>query len=129
METASVQPAVLDYAEKNGVDLIALTTHGRGGAARLIVGSVADKVVRGAQVPVLLYRHEEDAGVDDVSRDGTLVAISHSEHGDSRHPAVRLLALDGTPVADLWDGEGRGLEVLGFCPVPGDPRAPAGCPA
>ena len=55
-EQAFAAPAILDYAEKNGVDLIALTTHGRGGAARLIVGSVADKVVRGARVPVLLYR-------------------------------------------------------------------------
>ena len=48
--------AILDYAERNQNDLIAMTTHGRGGAIRLMLGSVADKVTRGAEVPVLLYR-------------------------------------------------------------------------
>ena len=52
--------AVLDYAHTNGFDLIALTTHGRGGAARLLLGSVADKIVRGAEVPVLLFRPPAD---------------------------------------------------------------------
>jgi nucleotide-binding universal stress UspA family protein len=39
----------------NGYDLIALTTRGRGGLKRLLLGSVADKVVRGTSVPVLVY--------------------------------------------------------------------------
>lgn len=39
-----------------GADLIVLTTHGRGGLGRVVLGSVADKVVRGAASPVLLYR-------------------------------------------------------------------------
>jgi dienelactone hydrolase len=73
--------------------------------------------------PRLVYEHSRDAGVGALSEDGTLLAIVHSEHGDSRHPAVRVLRLsDGSPVADLWDGQGRGLEVLGFSPLPGDPR-------
>jgi starvation-inducible DNA-binding protein len=38
------------------VDLIALATHGRGGLRRLLVGSVADKVLRGSTTPVLVYR-------------------------------------------------------------------------
>jgi nucleotide-binding universal stress UspA family protein len=38
------------------VDLIAMETHGRGGLARFFLGSVADKVLRGAQVPLLLCR-------------------------------------------------------------------------
>ena len=36
--------------------LIAMETHGRRGLSRMIVGSVADKIVRGAEVPVLLHR-------------------------------------------------------------------------
>ena len=48
--------AILDWAAGNGVDLIAVATHGRGGWSRVALGSVADKVMRGAQVPVLLYR-------------------------------------------------------------------------
>ena len=37
-----------------GASLIAMTSHGRGATARLLIGSVADKVVRGATVPVLV---------------------------------------------------------------------------
>jgi nucleotide-binding universal stress UspA family protein len=52
------QPAVAILRQSlgppNGV--IALATHGRGGLSRTLLGSVADKVVRGATVPVLVYR-------------------------------------------------------------------------
>ena len=48
--------AILDDASSNGADLIALATHGRGGLKRWLVGSVADKVVRGRYTPVLVYR-------------------------------------------------------------------------
>lgn len=48
--------AIMDYAREQSADLIALSTHGRGGLARLLLGSVADKVVRGADVPILLQR-------------------------------------------------------------------------
>jgi len=53
-----VHPAdgILDYVEENPVDIIAMATHGRGGVARLVLGSVADKVIRGGNVPVLLHR-------------------------------------------------------------------------
>ena len=48
--------AILADAGANGIDLIALETRGRSGLAKLLLGSVADKVVRGATVPVLLRR-------------------------------------------------------------------------
>ena len=48
--------AILDDASVNGADLIALATHGRGGLKRLLLGSVADKVLRGADRAVLVYR-------------------------------------------------------------------------
>jgi nucleotide-binding universal stress UspA family protein len=48
--------AILHEAEKVKAGLIALETHGRRGLARLILGSVADKVIRGAHVPVLVHR-------------------------------------------------------------------------
>ena len=47
--------AILHHAQPP-VDLIALETHGRRGLARLFLGSVADKVIRGAHVPVLVHR-------------------------------------------------------------------------
>ena len=48
--------AILDYVYDHNVDLVAMATHGRSGVARMLLGSVADKVVRGAGVPVLLRR-------------------------------------------------------------------------
>jgi nucleotide-binding universal stress UspA family protein len=48
--------AILSCAEEVGADLIAMETHGRGGLTQLLMGSVADKVVRAAPVPVLLHR-------------------------------------------------------------------------
>ena len=45
-----------DYAEKNGVDLILIATHGRSGVSRWAWGSVADRVLRSACVPVLMVR-------------------------------------------------------------------------
>jgi nucleotide-binding universal stress UspA family protein len=47
---------ILDYAREHLVDLIALATHGRIGGARLVLGRVADKIVRGAGVPLRLHR-------------------------------------------------------------------------
>ncbi|ONF63771.1 prolyl oligopeptidase family serine peptidase [Amycolatopsis keratiniphila] len=69
------------------------------------------------------YKHEDDAGIASLSRDESLLAISHSEHGDSRHPALRVLSTDGfTTIADKWDGEGKGLGALEYSPVAGDQR-------
>ena len=51
------QPAagILEEARKMGVDCIALATHGRGGLKRLLLGSVADKVLRSATLPLLVF--------------------------------------------------------------------------
>ncbi|MCS6849086.1 MAG: universal stress protein [Anaerolineae bacterium] len=48
--------AILDMAERRGVDLIAMATHGYGGIRRFLIGSVADRIVRHAHAPVLLVR-------------------------------------------------------------------------
>jgi nucleotide-binding universal stress UspA family protein len=48
--------AILDVVRTRGLDLVALETHGRRGLNRLLLGSVADKVVRGASTPVLVDR-------------------------------------------------------------------------
>lgn len=69
------------------------------------------------------YTSKHNAGVAALSRDERLLAIGHSEHGDSRHPALRVLATsDGHPVTEKWDGAGKGLNALDFSPVDGDAR-------
>lgn len=49
---------ILEYAEKNGIDLIIMSTHGRSGPSRWAFGSVTDKVVRSSNVPVLVIAPE-----------------------------------------------------------------------
>src|SRR5262249_17528180 len=48
--------AILNEATTGQMNVIALQTHGRRGLARVLLGSVADKVVRGATIPVLVFR-------------------------------------------------------------------------
>ena len=48
--------AILVYADQHGVDLVVIATHGRSGWKRWVLGSVAEKVVRAANQPVLLVR-------------------------------------------------------------------------
>ena len=73
--------------------------------------------------PSVFYRTQDTASVEALSRDDTLLVYSHSEHGDPRYPAVRVLRTDDLSlVADKWDGEGRGLHALAFAPRDGDAR-------
>lgn len=65
VETATVvdkgEPvkAILDNARFHGCDLIAMTTHGRSGVSRLVVGSVTEQVLRDATLPLLVVRAEK----------------------------------------------------------------------
>ncbi len=51
-----VGQAIVDYARKNGVDLIAMATHGRGGLSRAVLGSIADYVLRESGIPLFIIR-------------------------------------------------------------------------
>jgi len=61
----SDEPAdeIVKYAESEGIDLIVMGTHGRPGLAHLLMGSVAEKVVRTAPCPVLTLRNSERAAM------------------------------------------------------------------
>jgi len=110
---------------------LALGRSGLAAIGRSGPGGTAIHLAGGARPSHVVYEHEEEAQVVDVSRDETLLAIGHSEHGDSRHPALRVFRLDqaeagtvdGPAIAgELWDGPGRALYGVGFAPVPGDSR-------
>ncbi|MCL5959149.1 MAG: universal stress protein [Chloroflexi bacterium] len=47
---------IVDYAAAHGVDVIAMSTHGRTGISRWVYGSVANRVLQAAPVPILLIR-------------------------------------------------------------------------
>ena len=51
--------AIVRYAQREPIDLIVMGTHGRGAMAHLLIGSVAENVVRKAPCPVLTVRHPE----------------------------------------------------------------------
>jgi nucleotide-binding universal stress UspA family protein len=51
--------AIVDYAKDHGIDVIVMGTHGRGAFAHLVLGSVAERVVRFAPCPVLTVKHPE----------------------------------------------------------------------
>jgi nucleotide-binding universal stress UspA family protein len=53
------QYQIIKYAETNQVDLIVMSTRGQSGLSRWLMGSVSDRVVRGANVPVLMVRSQK----------------------------------------------------------------------
>lgn len=61
--SSNAADGICNYAAKEGIDLIVLSTHGRTGLAHLLIGSVAEKVVRHAPCPVLTVR--APSGVED----------------------------------------------------------------
>ncbi|MGH9226949.1 MAG: alpha/beta fold hydrolase [Acidimicrobiales bacterium] len=70
-----------------------------------------------------LHSHAEMVDVAGLSRDARLLALEHAEHGDTIHPAVRLVdPRTGEVVGEQWDGEGLGLSVAGWSRLAGDQR-------
>jgi nucleotide-binding universal stress UspA family protein len=72
------------YVDHSKIDLIVMTTHGRGPIARAWLGSVADELTRSVKVPLLLLRPKEGGHVP-----GSATGFGHV-----------LVALDGTPEAE-----------------------------
>jgi acetyl esterase/lipase len=85
-----------------------------GGSAIHVVGEPA-----GARP---IYENEHESWTGGMSADSGLVCFHHSEHGDTRHPALRVVDMAGATVGELWDGPGLGLESSGFSRVPTDER-------
>jgi nucleotide-binding universal stress UspA family protein len=52
---------IIDFAENNNIDLIVMGTLGKTGLEKFLMGSVAEKVVRGSKVPVMVVRGEESS--------------------------------------------------------------------
>jgi nucleotide-binding universal stress UspA family protein len=71
-----VHDEVLDYADETDIDLIVMGTHGRTGVRRFLLGSVTEKVVRLADVPVLSVKADAEPGT--VSFDDILLPTDGS---------------------------------------------------
>jgi len=61
LETDRVEPGLRDYARRNGVDLIVMSSHSRGGLQRVNLGSVTDYLIRNTDIPTLVIRPTHSA--------------------------------------------------------------------
>jgi len=52
----TVAESLIDYTEVNNIDIILIATHGRSGVSRWVRGSIADRILRGSSIPVLMVR-------------------------------------------------------------------------
>ena len=93
------------------------------GRSRGDEGTTVYALIDDGRTPNLLYRHPQSATVGDLSHDQVAFVLAHSEHGDSRNRALRVIsAADGHVVAEKWDGPGKGLHSLRWSPIGGDQR-------
>jgi nucleotide-binding universal stress UspA family protein len=122
--TGKAGPALAQYVQEMGIDLVVMSTHGRGGVRRAWLGSVADYLIRTLEVPVLLVRPGE------------------SEPRPARPAASGqiLVPLDGSPLAEealgpaialarAWDAELALLQVVRPVLLSADPALPLPLPS
>lgn len=105
---------IIDYVNDGGADLVAMATHGRSGIGRLVLGSVAERVLRGVNVPVLLMRSTFEGSTRAAPGEELSQSLGHGQ------PLRLMVATDGSTLAqhslrvavDLAQSLGAGLRVL-----------------
>lgn len=84
--------AIVSYAHSQGIGLIAMTTHGRSGLNRWFMGSVADKVLHTATVPLLLFRPQNVSAPPAPQIQTLLLPLDGSPMAESALPMAEFLA-------------------------------------
>ncbi len=69
---------IIEFVSDEDIDMVAMTTHGRTGLGRIVLGSVAERVLRGVTVPVLLLRSVEGEAVERNDTEGGSSAYTAS---------------------------------------------------
>ena len=115
-----VASVICDVADAQGVDLIAMTTHGRSGIEKWVLGSVADRVIRSARQPVFLVRpQEEPTPATPIRR--ILVPLDGSRLAEQALPeAIELAKATGSEIwllqsvefPEYWGEEYAGMHAL-----------------
>ncbi|WP_415381154.1 universal stress protein [Halosimplex sp. TS25] len=107
VETAVVDgdpaDAIVDYAAEEGVDLVAMGTHGRTGLDRVVTGSTSAQVVRESPVPVVTVRDVD--GSLSTEYDDVLIPTDGS-------PAAEVAVDHGIAVADAFDATVHAVYVI-----------------
>jgi nucleotide-binding universal stress UspA family protein len=104
VEEGEPHATIVEYADRHAVDLVVMPTHGRKGLERLLLGSVTERVVRRANVPVLTLRPDEETTIR-YPYENVLVPTDGSDCADE------ALAL-GTRVARTTDANLHLLSVV-----------------
>ncbi len=91
-ETGAAAAVILKYIEEHQPDLIAMSTHGRSGVRRMVVGSVTTTIVPRAQVPVLVVHPGEDERLSEVSFQSLIVPLDMSARSEDALPFAAQLA-------------------------------------
>jgi nucleotide-binding universal stress UspA family protein len=93
VEGGAPEEIIITKAAENRGTLIAMATHGRSGLKRWLLGSVAEKVLRGANNPVLLVRATEDAKTEgEMAPERVIVPLDGSQLAEAVIPIVVELA-------------------------------------
>jgi nucleotide-binding universal stress UspA family protein len=93
VEKNRAEEAVIGKAEADGATLIAMATHGRSGLNRFLLGSVAEKVLRGSANPLMLVRASESATTTgEAAFKSVIVPLDGSELAESVLPMAAALA-------------------------------------
>jgi nucleotide-binding universal stress UspA family protein len=92
---------IIDYAETQGIGLVVMPTHGRGGLERFLLGSTTERVVRRADVPVLTLSPDDDAKITHPYQD----VLVPTDGSDCANQALAI----GVDVAET---EGAALHLL-----------------
>jgi nucleotide-binding universal stress UspA family protein len=85
---------IMDHCERENIDLIAMSTHGRSGLARWVMGSGIDKILRACEQPVLLVRpRDEGVGGEAAARlSKVIVPLDGSDAAEAALPCAEELA-------------------------------------
>jgi nucleotide-binding universal stress UspA family protein len=110
-----VAQTLAKYAQELGVDLVVMTTHGRGGVRRAWLGSVADQMIRSSEIPIVLVRASQpDSAASPVNFGEILVPLDGS-------PLAEAALEPATALARLWDSEISLLQVVQPVMITTDP--------
>jgi nucleotide-binding universal stress UspA family protein len=122
--TGDPDKVIFEYIKEKNIDMVALTSHGTSGFKSLTMGSIADKVVRGAGVPILLIRVKEKmvipANVKLIEKilatfdtsDASKISVPYVvELASKMKASVTLFSLTQTVYSQNLDGMGAGAGV------------------
>lgn len=84
--------SIVSQSEKERGTLVAISTHGRSGLTRWVMGSVSDKVLHATRAPMLIIRSEESAPSPDVNISGIIIPLDGSELAEQVLPHAVAVA-------------------------------------